>query len=226
MKSALIACLAALLVATSVHAQPGSQPKSYDIIGMDGTPVMNFVVPVETGNEIRKLPSVVSVGNPKGDVTIFEFYDLNCPYCRMASVDLKAMLAADKRLDLVLVPFPVLGIPSIQAGRVDFALAKMASPLKFYLFHQKMFSGRGVVDGERALAGAKELGFAREKVLAVANDEAITDAMKAHVQLGDALQMQATPSFVVQDVAIIGYPGRPGLEKIVRAVRQCGKAAC
>jgi len=188
--------------------------------------VMNHVVPVETGAEIGKLSHVVNVGNPKGDVTIYEFYDLNCPYCRQASADLRAMLAADKKLDLVLVPFPVLGIPSIQAGRVEFALAQLASPLKFYLFHQKMFSGRGVNDGERALAAAEGLGFPRERILAVANADSITDAMKAHVAIGDKYDMQATPSLVVRDVAIIGYPGRASLEKIVAAVRKCGKAEC
>jgi protein-disulfide isomerase len=213
-----------LIVASTVTAR--AELASYNIIGMDGTPVMNHVVPVETGDAISKLSHVVGVGNPKGDVTIFEFYDLNCPYCRKASVDLRAMLAEDKQLNLVLVPFPVLGIPSIQAGRVEFALAQMASPLKFYLFHQKMFSGRGVVDGERALAGAQELGFTREKVLQVANAEAITDAMKAHVAIGDKYDMQATPSLVIRDVAIVGYPGREALEKIIRAVRQCGKAEC
>jgi protein-disulfide isomerase len=199
---------------------------SYNIIGMDGTPVMNHVVPSSTGDDIRKLPGVVSVGNPQGDVTIYEFYDLNCPYCRKASADFRAMLDADRNLNLVLVPFPVLGIPSIQAGRVEFALARMATPQQFYSFHQKMFSGRGVVDGERALAGAKELGFEREEMIEAANAETITDAMKAHVRLGDQLEMQATPSLVVQDVAIVGYPGRAAMEKIVQAVRKCQKAAC
>ncbi len=216
----LAACLLAILGAAGTAAQ------TYPIIGLDGTPVMNHVVPIATGDEIRKLPAAVSVGNPKGDVTIYEFYDLNCSYCRKAAADLRAMLAADKQLNVVLVPFPVLGVPSIQAGRVEFALAKMASPLKFNLFHQKMFSGRGVVDGERALAGAAELGFARETIIAAANDNSVTEAMKAHVRLADALQMQATPSLVVQDVAIIGYPGRDAMEKIVRSVRQCRKAAC
>lgn len=216
--------LAACLLAIACLAPAAAQ--TYPITGRDGTPVMNHVVPVETGDAIRKLPAAVSVGNPKGDVTIYEFYDLNCSYCREAAADLRAMLAADKQLNLLLVPFPVLGVPSIQAARVEFALAKLASPLKFNLFHQKMFSGRGVVDGERALAGAAELGFTRETVIAAANDNSITEAMKAHVRLGDALRMQATPSLVVQDVAIVGYPGRAALEKIVRSVRKCRKAAC
>ncbi len=218
----LIAVSLLATAAITAHADEAS----YDITGIDGTAVMNHVVPVTTGNDIRKLPSVVAVGNPKGDVTIYEFYDLNCPYCRRASTDLRALLSADKEINLVLVPFPVLGIPSIQAGRVEFALAQMASPLKFSLFHQKMFSGRGVVDGNRALAGATELGFEREKILALANDDTITEAMKAHVKFGDVLGMEATPSFVIQDVAIIGYPGRDAIEKIVKSVRACGKAQC
>ena len=216
----LLAAFLLIVSAASAYAQ-----SSYSIIGMDGTPVINHIVPVETGDEVRRLPAAVGVGNPKGDVTVYEFYDLNCPYCRKAAIDLRAMLAADKQLNLVLVPFPVLGIPSIQAGRVEFAFAKLA-PAKFAQFHQKIFSGRGTVDGARALAVAEELGVAREKILALADTDPITDAMKAHVRLGDVLKMLATPSLVVQDVAIVGYPGRAAMEKIVRAVRQCGKAEC
>lgn len=216
---------ALFLAAVSVTAA-FAQAKTYPITGMDGTPVMNHVVPPETGETIRRLPHVVSVGSPKADVTIYEFYDLNCSFCRRASADLKAMLAADPKLGLVLVPFPVLGIPSIQAGRVDFALAKLASPEKFYQFHQKILSGRGTVDGERALTVAQGLGFTREKVLEVANGDAITEAMKTHVRLGDQMDAQATPTLIVADVAIVGYPGRAAMEKIVRAVRACGRAHC
>lgn len=216
--------LAPALVAFSISSAHAEQ--SYSIIGMDGTPVMNHVVPVTTGDEVKRLPAAVTVGNPKGDVTVYEFYDLNCPYCRKAATDLRAMLAADKQLNLVLVPFPVLGIPSIQAGRVEFAVARLASPAKFAQFHQKIFSGRGTVDGARALAVAEDLGIARDKILALADTDPITDAMKAHVRLGDTLKMLATPSLVVQDAVIVGYPGRTAMEKIVRAVRQCGKAEC
>jgi protein-disulfide isomerase len=203
-----------------------AQTNAYRITGMDGSPVFNHIVPPATGDEIRKLPAVVGIGNPKGDVTIYEFYDLNCSFCRRAATDLRAMLAADKQLNLVLVPFPVLGIPSIQAGRVEFALAKLASPQQFARFHQKIFSGRGVVDGRRALGVAQELGFASEKIIALADEDSTTEAMKAHVRLGDKLQAQATPSFVVGDIAMIGYPGRAAMEKVVASVRKCGKAVC
>ena len=221
MTRTLTLALFAVLSVAAARAQ-----NAYPIVGLDGTPVLNHIVPPDTGEKIKALPNVVSVGNLKGDVTVYEFYDLNCPYCRRAAIDLRAMLTADKQLNVMLVPFPVLGIPSIQAGRVEFALAKMASPVKFYLFHQKIFASRGVVEGERALAVAQELGFAREKIIETANAEGITEAMKAHVRLGDTIQAQATPLLVVGDVAIVGYPGRAAMEKIVQAVRKCGKAVC
>src|SRR5690349_6149978 len=123
----MITRLAVAFLLAIVSSAAPAQRASYPIIGADGTPVINHVVPTSTGADVAKLPDVVGVGNPKGDVTIYEFYDLNCPYCRKAADDLRAMLAADKQLNLVLVPFPVLGIPSIQAGRVEFALAQLGT---------------------------------------------------------------------------------------------------
>jgi protein-disulfide isomerase len=218
--AALALCV--LAFAPAVRAQDNAYP----INGEDGTPVLNHRVPEDALAVLQKLPRAVIVGNPNGDVTLVEFYDLNCPFCRKASADVRELMAQDKKLKVVLVPFPVLGIPSIQAGRVEFALAKMVTPQQFYTFHQKIFSGRGVVDGERALAVAAELGIDAAKLTKAANDDSIVAAMKAHVGAGDALDLQATPSFIVGDVAIVGYPGRAELEKAVKSARACGKAAC
>ena len=62
-------------------------------------------------------------------------------------------------LRLVLVPFPVLGIASIAAGRVELAVAKLGTPAQFYEFHHRVYAQRGVTDGERALDIARGLGF-------------------------------------------------------------------
>jgi protein-disulfide isomerase len=223
----MLARLAALMFCVLALVPPArADDNAYPINGEDGTPVLNHKVPEDALAVLQKLPRAVTVGNPNGDVTLVEFYDLNCPFCRKASTDVREMMAQDKKLKVVLVPFPVLGIPSIQAGRVEFALAKMVTPQQFYTFHQKIFAGRGVVDGERALAVAAELGIDPVRLTKAANDDAIVAAMKAHVGAGDALDLAATPSFVVGDIAIVGYPGRAELEKAVKSARACGKAAC
>jgi protein-disulfide isomerase len=218
----LLALLAVAFLTIAASAQDGSW---YPIKGDDGSPVINHRLPVELTSEIEALPGAVVVGNPRGDVTLVEFYDLNCPYCRKAAADMSALLAADKELRLVLVPFPVFGIPSIAAGRVELAVTRLA-PARFYEFHRKIFAGRGTVDGNRALAVTKEMGLASDAVIAAANDDAVTDTMKAHVRLGNAMGLAATPAFVVKNVAILGYPGRTSVEAIINAVRRCDNVVC
>ena len=213
MRRIIVVLLAASLVLS--HAQAQGSGSWHAITGEDGTPVANHRVPVELESQIETLPGVVVVGNPRGDVTVVEFYDLNCPFCRKAAADLGELLKADNELKVVLVPFPVLGIPSIGAGRVELAVAKLA-PASFYDFHRKIFAGRGVVDANRALAVAKELGLTTDTVIAAANDNSVTETMKSHVRLGNSLGLAATPSFVIKGVAILGHPGREALARIVR----------
>ncbi|MEP7031379.1 MAG: DsbA family protein [Pseudolabrys sp.] len=198
----------------------------FEIMADDGAVVANHQVTAELESQIEKLPGVIVAANPKGKVTIAEFYDLNCPYCRKASADLDVLVQANSELRLVLVPFPVLGIASIQGSRVELAVAKLVPGPKFYAFHRKLYAGRGMIDGNRALATAKEMGLDMTKVLALADQDAITQTMIAHVKLGDDLAIQATPGLVIKGVAIVGYPGKAAIQKIVASVQRCGAVVC
>jgi len=206
---------------------PGrAQDSAFPITADDGSPISNHRVTAELSSAIEQLPGIVVIGNHDGHVTLFEFYDLNCPYCRKAAPEIAKMLHADKDLKLILVPFPVLSIASIQASRVEIALASLATPQQFYDFHHRVYAGRGVVDGDRALAVAKTLGFEPKAVTEAANDDRVSETMKSHVRLGNALDLAATPSFVIKDVAIVGYPGAKSLQAIVQSVRRCGNVVC
>ncbi|HVY59952.1 MAG TPA: thioredoxin domain-containing protein [Xanthobacteraceae bacterium] len=205
--------------------QAGAQAR-YPLAADDGSPVANHPIPAGSTSEIVAMPGVIAVGNPRGDVTLVEFYDVNCPYCRKAAAELGELIQTDHGLKLVLVPFPVLGIPSIEASRVELALAAVAPAPTFYRFHRELYAGRGTVDGERALAAAAQLGFDRQKLIPAANTDQITEIMKAHVRLGNALGLAATPSFVLGPTAIVGYPGRESLGKMVQSVRRCGQVTC
>ena len=196
----------------------------YPLVNDDGQRVPNHAVKLAT--PIDKLPGVVIAANPDGKTTLVEFYDLNCPYCRIASADIADMVAVDPEVRLILVPFPVLGIASIAASRVELALAKLSTPAQFYEFHRKVYSQRGVTDGLRALEIARGLGIDGQALTKLGDSDDITDTMKAHIALGNALGLAATPSFVIDGVAILGYPGRDGLQKIVDSARACGKVVC
>jgi len=196
----------------------------FPIVGDEGQRVPNHTVKLL--GPIDKLPGVVTVGNPNGKTTLVEFYDLNCPYCRIASTDVSDMVDVDAELKLVLVPYPVLGAASIGASRVELAIAKLGSPDRFYDFHRKIYSQHGTTDGPRALAIARDLGFDETALAAVAQSEETTHTMKELVRLGGSLGLAATPSFIVGNVAILGYPGRYRLQSIVDAASTCGKVAC
>jgi protein-disulfide isomerase len=196
----------------------------YPLLNDDGQRLPNHSV--KLAGPIDKLPGVVVAANPEGKTTLVEFYDLNCPFCRIASADVADMVAVDPELRLVLVPFPVLGVASIAASRVELAVAKLGTPAQFYDFHRKIYAQRGTTDGLRALDVARGLGFEARSLTKLGDSDEITKIMKAHVALGDALGLAATPAFIIDGVAILGYPGRDGLQRIVDASRTCGKVAC
>jgi protein-disulfide isomerase len=197
---------------------------AYPLVGDDGQRVANHAVKLP--GPIEQLPGAITVANPDGKTTLAEFYDLNCPFCRIASVDIGDMVDTDSDLRLVLVPYPVLGVASIEASRVELAIAKLGTPQQFYAFYRRIFGQRGVADAARALAVARKLGFNERALTAVANSDETTEIMKAHLRLGDALGLAATPAFIIGGVAILGYPGRHTLQSIVDAVGTCGKVRC
>jgi protein-disulfide isomerase len=213
-----------LVLCASAQAQ-GLQAQ-FPIPNEEGGRIANHAIAKGSVAAAEKLPGAIVAANPKGDVTLVEFYDLNCPHCRRASADLDAMIQADKKLRLVLVPFPVLGIPSILAGRVEIAVSKMLPPADFYRYHRALYAGRGVIDGQRALSAASNFKLDLQKVLDAANEDGITDIMKAHVKFADTHGLKATPAYLVGDVALQGHPGRKSLQGVINAIRKCGKAVC
>jgi protein-disulfide isomerase len=196
----------------------------FPLTGDDGQRVPNHTVKLP--GPIEELPGVVTVANPSGKTALVEFYDLNCPYCRIASADIADLVDLDSQLKLVLVPFPVLGVASIAAGRVELAVAKLGTPKQFYDFHRRIYAQRGVTDGMRALEVAANLGFDPKALAAVGDSDETTRTMKDHVRLGDSLGLAATPSFIIGGVAILGYPGRYRLQAILDAANACGKVVC
>ncbi len=219
-----VAVLLAPLARGVAETRDPSTISEYPLVGDEGQRVPNHTVKLL--GPIDRLPGVVVVGNPAGKATLIEFYDLNCPYCRKAAIDIGNLLTHDPQLRLVLVPYPVLGAASIGAARVELALAKLGTPQQFYDFHRDVYSQRGKIDGPRALEIAHGLGFDQAALIGLGNSDQITSTMKSLVNLGSSLGLVATPSFVVGDVAIIGYPGPQALQAIVAAAGTCGKVVC
>src|SRR5262249_39371077 len=202
--------IAAIALAVSLslvaHAQQFG-PAQFAIKADDGDLIANFGLTAEQMAQVIRLPGSVTVGNSKGDVTLYQFYDLNCPFCREAAQDVDELIRSDAMLRLVFAPYPVLSAQSVEGARVEHAVRELGTPQTFLEFHRKIYAGRGVIDGSRALAAARELGFDQKRIIEVANTAAITEVLKAHAIVGNNLKLVATPAYVVQAVAILGHPG-------------------
>ena len=171
-------------------------------------------------------PRQVTLGNPKGDVTMVEFFDYNCGYCKRAMVDMMELLKGDSKLRVVLKEFPVLGEGSVQAAQVGAALNMQDKTGKKYLdFHQKLLSGRGQVDRSRALAAAREAGadMARLEKDMVSPEAKAT--LEESFKLAEALGLNGTPSYVINDDVVIGAVGLDALKEKINTAR-CGKITC
>jgi protein-disulfide isomerase len=171
-------------------------------------------------------PRSVVVGNPKGDITLIEFFDYNCGFCKRALADLLELMREDPKLRVVLKEFPVLGEGSVDAARVGVAVYMQDKSGKKYLdFHQKLLGSRGPIDKARALAVAKEVGLDVARIERDMASDEVRAALAENMQLAEALGLNGTPSYVVGDDVVIGAVGRDALKQKVSSSR-CGQVAC
>ncbi|MCB5175941.1 MULTISPECIES: DsbA family protein [Microvirga] len=180
----------------------------------------------ETRETLLNAPHSFVVGNPSGDVTLVEFFDYNCGYCKRAMEDVQTLVKNDSKLRVVLKDFPVLGPDSVEASRVSLAVGKQLKGDKLFDFHTKLMGTRGRVNGEKALATAKEMGVDMARLQKDMQSPDIQKALQENMELGDKLSLTGTPAFIVGDSVIPGAVGLEPLKQVVANVRQCGKATC
>jgi protein-disulfide isomerase len=169
----------------------------------------------------------VTLGNPQGDVTVVEFFDYNCGYCKRALNDMMELLKNDSRLKFVLKEFPVLGEGSVQAAQVAAAVRMQDKNggKKYLEFHQKLLGGRGQADRARALAVAKETGFDVARLEKDAAGDEVKAQLEESLKLAEALGLNGTPSYVIGNDVVIGAVGLNSLREKINTAR-CGKATC
>src|SRR5215208_6595080 len=167
-----------------------------------------------------------AAGNPYGDLTVVEFFDYNCGYCKRALTDLQALIKGDPKIRVVLKDFPVLGPDSVEASRAALAVKRQLKGEKLFEYHVKLMETRGRVNGERAIALAKDMGVDVAKLQKDMESPAVKATIQENVVLGDKLGLSGTPAFVVGDEVISGAVGLEPMRKTVAGVRQCGRAVC
>ncbi len=157
----------------------------------------------ENAKEIFQSPTAPVAGNPKGDVTIVEFFDYNCGYCKKALPDLANVMQSDKNVRVVLKEFPILSKGSEEAAKIALA-AKMQG--KYWEFHLAMLGMQGQANEASALKIAEKVGIDMTKLkkdMASADVKKEIDDTRA---LAQKMGISGTPHFLVGDKVVAGAP--------------------
>lgn len=154
-------------------------------------------------DQIYRSPGAPVAGNPKGDVTIVEFFDYNCGYCKRAFSDVAKLVEKDPNVKLVLKELPILSKGSEEGTRVALA-AKMQG--KYWEVHRALLNMRGQISEQTALATAEKLGLDMNKLKADMKSDAVTQEIARVRDLAQSMGIQGTPHFLVADRPIAGAP--------------------
>jgi protein-disulfide isomerase len=170
----------------------------------------------ENQAELLEAPHTPVGGNPDGDVTLVEFFDYRCAYCRRVVLSMQALLDEDRDLRMVFKELPVLGPDSVRAARAALASRQQNGyvPFHFALMTADDLSLAGI----RAVADSVGLDPDRlERDMASAE---VSAAIDANYRLANELGIEGTPAFVIGDQLIPGAVDKARLEQLIREQRQ------
>jgi protein-disulfide isomerase len=174
---------------------------------------------------IYRSPGSSVAGDPDGDVTVVEFFDFNCGYCKRGLPEVQRLMQDDKKVRFVFKELPILAKGSEEAARVALA-AKLQG--KYWEFHQAMLGSKGQANEASALKIAESLGLDMAKIKTDMASDAVKNELQSDLALAKQLGVNGTPHFLVGDKSIPGAPDdlHDQLETLVSGYRKSGCNIC
>jgi protein-disulfide isomerase len=166
---------------------------------------------------IERDPNAPVLGNPDGDVTVVEFFDYNCPYCRRAAPEVSALIAADPNVRLVFREWPILGEGSVFAARASLATRAQG---KYAEFHEAMMRLKGRAEEATVLRVAAEIGLDIDRLRQDMEAPEIEEHIATSMRLTRGLGFTGTPSFVIGDALVPGLVEQAQLADYVAKSRE------
>lgn len=167
--------------------------------------------------EIFEDPETPIAGNPNGDVSLVEFFDYRCPYCKQVEPSLEALLGEDRQLRFVYKEFPVLGPDSLTASRAALASRKQG---KYDAFHRALMALKGQINETAVFKTAESVGIDVDRLKRDMTAPEIARALKANTELAEALDIHGTPGFVIGDEIVPGAIDLASLKEVIAATRK------
>lgn len=158
-------------------------------------------------------------GNPDGDITIVEFLDYRCGYCRKAHEEVAELLSSDGNIRLIVKEFPILGEDSVIASQFAIATLQVAGPEAYHIMNDILMTTNQPMAPAILHALAAENELDADAIMEAMTSDAVTSVIQANHALGQRMGINGTPSFVFQDKMLRGYVPLDGMRQIVEELR-------
>ena len=154
-------------------------------------------------------------GNLTGDVTLVEFVDYRCSYCRKAHDEVAELVKSDGNIRLIMKEFPILGAESDLSARFAVAVKQLAGDAAYKTAHDRLIDFRGAVTLESLTRLAEDLKLDAPAILKRMNEEEVTAVLRANHQLAERMRISGTPTFVLGGQLLRGYLPLQGMQALV-----------
>ena len=173
----------------------------------------------KNGDALRHHPMTPVSGNVNGDITIVEFFDYQCGYCKRTLTSIVELLRIDKKVRVVWKELPILGPNSRIAARAAMAAKRQS---RYLDFHIAIMSESGRLSENKILAAAKRLGLDIDKLRDDMQDPAIDAYLDETKQLANKLGIRGTPALIIEDTIVPGAIDTAGIKRIIDQFRAGG----
>ncbi|RYH02981.1 DsbA family protein [Salipiger sp. IMCC34102] len=158
-------------------------------------------------------------GNPQGDITVVEFMDYRCGYCKRAFPEVEQLLAEDGNIRLIVKEFPILGEESVIASRFAIATKMIEGDGAYKMVHDTLMGINGTLDVETLTRLGNTLGLDTDAIVAAMDSEEVTQIIADNRDLGQALAISGTPTFVIEDQMVRGYVPAADMAALIEDLR-------
>ncbi|SLN15993.1 Disulfide bond formation protein D precursor [Roseovarius albus] len=158
-------------------------------------------------------------GNPEGDITLVEFMDYRCGYCKRAAPEVEGLLASDGNIKLVIKEFPILGEASVLASRFAIATQQVAGEDSYKAIHDALIAFKGDISESSLGRLGEALDLDTNAIIAHMNSPEVDQVIAENHQLAQKLQISGTPSFVMEDQMMRGYLPVDAMQQIATQIR-------
>lgn len=166
---------------------------------------------------LAEAPSSPVLGNPEGDVTVIEFFDYNCGYCRRMTKDIFALVEQDGEIRYVMKELPIFGQGSRFAAKAALAAARQG---KYGEYHFALMTADQQIDEAAAMAIAAKVGLDMAQLKVDMLDPAIDAELDQNFALANTLKVEGTPAMLIGRQFVAGARSKEDLARFVEAARQ------